>query len=77
MSAAVAHLLSEAMLLPSDCRTELVEAILEQSAPGEQFLAEQMKMIAGRMEKVRAGASTLIPADEAHDLVLGSLGLRS
>jgi len=77
MSAAVAHLLSEAMLLPSDCRTELVEAILEQSAPGEQFLAEQMKMIAGRMEKVRAGASTLIPADEAHDLVLGSVGLRS
>ena len=65
------------MLLPSDCRTELVEAILEQSAPGEQFLAEQMTVIAGRMENVRAGASPLIPADEAHELVLGSLRLRS
>jgi len=77
MSAAIAHLLSEAMLLPSDRHTELVEAISEQSAPGERFLAEQMTVIAGRMEKVRAGASTLIPAGEAHELVLGSLRLRS
>lgn len=60
------------MLLPSDSRTELVEAILEQSAPSDDFISGQMKVITERMEKVRAGASPLIPADEAHDLVLGS-----
>jgi hypothetical protein len=76
MSATVAHLLSEALLLPADSRTELVEAILEQSHPSREFIACQMDLVESRREKVRAGASALVPAAEAHALVLESLQVR-
>ncbi len=77
MSATVAHLLSEALLLPADSRTELVEAILEQSHPTREFIAGQMDRVEARRQNVKNGTSALIPAQEAHALVLESLGLRS
>lgn len=76
MSTAVAELLAAAMRLPSDSRTELVEAILEQSAPTENFIAEQMTLVGQRMERVRQGSSQLIPAAEAHEAVLAALDAR-
>ncbi|MBK8036994.1 MAG: addiction module protein [Verrucomicrobiaceae bacterium] len=77
MSTTVAHLLNEAMLLPHEARIDLVEAVLERSPPTDDFLTAQMKVVQTRMEKVKAGQSTLIPADEAHDSVLASLKLRA
>ena len=73
MSAAVAHLVEEALLLPSESRTELIEAILERSRPSEEFLTEQLDVITGRMENVRNGSSRLVAAAEAHQMVLNSL----
>lgn len=64
------------MLLPSDFRTELVEAILEQSSPSADFVAQQLETVSRRRQQVKEGASRLIPADEAHDRVLSSLKLR-
>lgn len=73
MTTSVAHLVQEALLLPGDERTELVEAILEGSAPSDDFIQTQMKVIAERMEDVRAGRSHLIPAEEAHKAVRKAL----
>jgi|GEM_PF-1612029 len=73
MSVAVAHLLEEALLLASDSRTELVEAILERSSPSEEFLEGQMEVVVRRMKNVADGVSNLIPAAEAHEKVLASL----
>lgn len=65
MTASVAHLLEEALLLPDESRAELVEAILESSAPSGEFVAEQMETVLRRMENVRNGSVQLIPAEEA------------
>jgi len=73
MSAAVAHLLEEIMLLPNDDRADLVEAILERSRPTDDFLQQQAEVVARRMANVKAGVSPLIPAEEAHRQVLASL----
>jgi hypothetical protein len=73
MSAVVTHLVEEALLLPSEVRTELVEAILEGAVPSEEFLAGQLEVIAGGMENVRDGSSRLVPAVNAHRMVLASL----
>ncbi|MEN3943672.1 addiction module protein [Prosthecobacter sp. SYSU 5D2] len=77
MNAAVAHLFEEVLLLPSDSRTELVEAILERSAPSDELLKQQLEVVARRMENVRTGVSELTPATEAHASVLASLNLRA
>lgn len=61
------------MLLPAEDRTDLVEAILEQSQPTGEFIAAQVEMIGHRMERVRTGQSHLIPAEEAHAAVLARL----
>ena len=74
MTSSVAHLVEEALLLPGDERTELVEAILERSAPSEEFIRQQMAVVSGRMEDVRAGRSQLIPAEQAHREVRKALG---
>ncbi len=76
MSLTVDRLLSEALLLPADSRTELVETILEQSAPSEECMAEQLAIVAGRMENVRNGTALLLPAEEAHHQVLRALRTR-
>jgi mRNA-degrading endonuclease RelE of RelBE toxin-antitoxin system len=52
MSTAVAQLLNTAMLLPPESRIDLVEAVLERSPVSEDFLAAQMMVVSGRMEKV-------------------------
>lgn len=61
------------MLLPWEARTGLVEAILEQSQPPDEFIEAQMEVIVRRIEQVRAGQSRLIPAEEAHAVVLARL----
>lgn len=76
MSVAVDHLLQEVMLLPLESQTELVEAILERSEPSEDFLRYQVGIVARRMQSVRDGTSSLIPAEEAHARVLEALKLR-
>jgi hypothetical protein len=76
MSASVADLLTAAMSLPDESRTELVEAILERSAPSDAFITDQMATISQRMERVRQGLSTPVPAAEAHHAVLAALRLR-
>ncbi len=73
MSTAVADLLTAAMRLPSDSRTELVEAILERSEPTEDFIAGQMEVVSRRMERARQGITQLVPAAEAHEAVLAGL----
>jgi hypothetical protein len=65
------------MRLPSDSRTELVEAILERSEPTEDFIAEQMEVVCRRMERVRQGITQLVPAAEAHEAVLAGLQYRA
>ena len=77
MSAAVAHLLEEALLLPAESQTELVEAILERTEPSQDFLDAQLAIVTRRMQNVREGRSGVIAADEAHDRVLASLRLRA
>ena len=77
MTASVAHLVEEALRLPSESRTELVEATLEKSAPSKEFLEEQMSRVRQRREAVREGRSHLIPAEEAHRRVLEALAAGS
>jgi hypothetical protein len=76
MSTAVADLLTAAMRLPADSRTELVEAILERSTPTDDFIAGQMEVVSRRMERVRQGITQLVPAAEAHDAVLAGIQTR-
>ena len=73
MSAAVAHLLEEALLLPTESQTELVEAILERTEPSQDFLAAQLAIVKRRMQNVGEGRSALIEAELAHNRVLDLL----
>ena len=73
MTARVEHLIEEALLLPTDSRTELVEAILESSAPASEFIAHHMDLVLRRMDDVREGRSQLVPAEEAHRRVRQAL----
>jgi hypothetical protein len=77
MSVAVAHLLEEALLLPSESQTELIEALLEHAEPSPDFLDHQLGIVARRMQNVRDGSSAVIPAEVAHDKVLASLRFRA
>ena len=74
MITAVAQLVEKALLLPSESRTELIEALLERPPPSDGSLAEQMGIVAERIANVRNGKSTLISETEAHQSVLASLG---
>lgn len=66
MTAIVTSLMEQVMNLPSESRTELVEAILSEAKPSEEFLFEQMKVVRLRMNNVHDGRSELVPAEEAH-----------
>ncbi len=66
MTATVERLVQEALLLSSESRTELVEAILESTAPSSGFIQQQMAVVHERMESVRDGRSELIRDEEAH-----------
>jgi len=72
-TAAVEHLVEEALHLSREARLELVEALLELSAPAQDFIEEQMKTVVSRMEDVQEGRSVLISADEAHRRVREAL----
>ncbi len=73
MIATVAQLVEKALLLPSEARSELVEALLERSEPSDMLLMEQLRLVEERMAKVENGESLLIAEDEGHRLVLKSL----
>ena len=77
MIAAVSHLVDQALLLPIESRTELVEAILERTAPSKQFIDGNMSNVRRRMEDVREGRSQLIPAEESHRRVREALAAAS
>ena len=77
MSVAVAHLLKEALLLPLESQTELIEALLARAEPSRDFLDHQLGIVARRMQNVRDGSSTVVLAEDAHDRVLASLRLRA
>jgi putative addiction module component (TIGR02574 family) len=65
MTATVENLRNEARLLTVDEREELAYAILDEIPPAADLMAEQMKIVAQRMENVRLGKSKLIPMEEA------------
>lgn len=71
MTASVAQLVEKALLLPSEARNELVEALLEHS--DGDLIGEQMKLVEERMARAARGETTFVEADEAHKFVLDSL----
>jgi hypothetical protein len=73
MSVSVEKLVAEALQLPCDSRTELVEAILEASSGSPDFISRQMGVVTARIENLRKGESATVPATEAHLLVRQSL----
>ena len=72
MNTAVAELVEKALLLPAKAKAELLEAIWERESLPEGFIPVQMGVVAERMENVSNGISLLIPAPEAHRMVLES-----
>lgn len=77
MAPSVKELVEQALLLPAESRTELVEAILEGSEPSGDFIAGQMETILARMKNVSEGRSSLISDDEAHRKVREALAAAS
>ena len=77
MAPSVKQLVDQALLLPAESRTELVEAILEGSEPSSDFIAEKMETVLARMKNVSEGKSALISADEAHRKVREALNSAS
>ncbi len=73
MTASVAQLVEKALLLPSEARNELVEALLEHSDGDGELIGEQMKLVEERMARAARGETTFVEADEAHKFVLDSL----
>lgn len=73
MIATVAQLVEKALLLPTEARSELVEALLECSEPSQALLSEQVLEVERRMARVRGGESGLIDEETAHASVLNSL----
>lgn len=73
MSATVARLVEEVLRLPSDSRTELIEAVLERAEPSPDYLAETLSRIASRLADDEAGRTFPIDAEAAHESVLASL----
>jgi hypothetical protein len=73
MTATVAQLVEKALLLTTEARSELVEALLERSEPSQALLSEQILEVERRMARVRGGESGLIDEETAHVSVLNSL----
>ena len=65
MTAAVKHLVEEALRLAPEEREELVETLLSHREPGEGWAQAWEEEISRRMEDVRTGKAKLIPAEEA------------
>lgn len=64
MTAAVKHLVEEALRLAPEEREELVETLLSHSEPTEEWTQTWQEEISRRIEDVRTGKAKLIPADE-------------
>ena len=64
MTAAVKHLVEEALRLAPEEREELVETLLGHSEPGAEWTNEWIDECERRMECVRTGKSKLIRAEE-------------
>ena len=65
MTAAVKHLVEEALRLAPEEREELVETLLSQQEPDEEWTKAWQDEISRRMEDVRTGKAKLIPMEEA------------
>jgi putative addiction module component (TIGR02574 family) len=76
MSPCAQQVLEEALALPEDERTDLVEALLESlDAPAEppaEVEAAWTEEIARRLKDVEAGAVKPIPWEEARKMIFGS-----
>jgi putative addiction module component (TIGR02574 family) len=65
MTAAVKHLVEEALRLAPEEREELVETLLSHQEPDEGWAQAWEEEISRRMEDVRTGKAKLISAEEA------------
>jgi putative addiction module component (TIGR02574 family) len=76
MSSAAHRLIEEALALPEDARTELLEALIESlDGPGEaldEVEAAWADEIAERLRAVEAGSVKPIPWEEARKAIFGS-----
>jgi putative addiction module component (TIGR02574 family) len=70
------RLLEEALALPEDARTDLVEALIESldapAEPSAEVEAAWTEEIARRLKEVEAGAVKPIPWEEARKMIFGS-----
>ncbi len=73
MTAAVKHLVEEALRLAPEEREELVETLLSHSEPDEEWSKEWGEEIGRRAEEVLSGKCECISAEEAHRRVRQSL----
>jgi putative addiction module component (TIGR02574 family) len=64
MTAAVKHLVEEALRLAPEEREELVETLLSHQEPDEGWAQAWEEEISRRMEDVRIGKAKLIPMEE-------------
>ncbi len=64
MTAAVKHLVEEALRLAPEEREELVETLLSHSEPNDEWSQAWEEEISRRMEDVRTGKAKLISAEE-------------
>lgn len=64
MTAAVKHLVEEALRLAPEEREELVETLLTHSEPDQEWTDAWVAECNRRMEDVSSGKSKLIPAEE-------------
>ena len=76
MSPSAKRVLEEALALPEDARTDLVEALIESldhpTDPATEVEAAWTDEIARRLKVVEMGAVKPIPWDEARRLIFGS-----
>lgn len=76
MSPSAKRLLEEALALPEDSRTHLVEALIESldptADPAHEVEAAWADEIARRLRQVETGAVKPIPWDEARKMIFGS-----
>jgi putative addiction module component (TIGR02574 family) len=73
MTAAVKHLVEEALRLAPEEREELVETLLSHSEPDEEWSKEWGEEIERRAEEVLSGKGECVSAEEAHRWVRQSL----
>lgn len=64
MTAAVKHLVEEALRLAPEEREELMETLLSHSKPDEGWAQAWEEEISRRMEDIKTGKAKLIPAEE-------------